>query len=224
VTDRGEGHAVVTDRGEGHAVVTDRGGVGALVVAATALAALVLAAPFAVQRLAPESTAGAADAETIGTNRLGAAIVELALQSNSDQGGPSTTTNAAVFSAEGFAPGDLAAGQLTIRNTGDLPIVYELALSSIGGLLAEWLEFTIWQADEVCDPAQPDPETVRRLVLATETASGSGAAGEIQLMPGQRAEMCIGSRLPLDAPNEIQGQELEVTIIVTASQQAGGDG
>lgn len=195
-------------------------------VAGMLLAALVLAAPFAVQRLTPDSTAAMADTEQIGINRLGAATVDLALRTES--GDPLSTSEEAVFSARGMAPGDRAAGTLSIGNTGDLPIDYEMALGSAGGLLADWLKFEVWLSPSVCNPAQPDVGTLRPLVLGSADGAGPVTEGLVRLMPGNRIELCVGASLPLDAPNELQGRELDMTIVVTARQRAGagsgGDG
>ncbi len=220
--------------------IESAGGGAALAVAGGMIAALVVSAPFVVQRMSPESTAGIADAETIGTNRLGAATVEMALRSI-DSSLPAS--DQVVFSAAGLAPGDQASGSLTIGNTGDLPIDYVLALQSGEGLLADWLQFEIWDADGPCDPANPDPDSVQTLALETIVAPdltegstttavasdfarpdasmpGVAVPGADRLPPGVAAELCVGATLPLDAPNEVQGTDLDVTIVITARQTA----
>ncbi len=185
-----------------------------LAMAATVGVVLALAGPVVVLWLATDSTAEITDAEVLGTNRLGAAEIDIAISS---PGG--ITTDGAILSARDLAPGDTVSGQLAVSNDGDIPVAYRLSLETEPHPLLAWLSLETWLSEQTCGPDHEDRRSAAELDDGAE-ASEDEPAGT--LAPGERVNVCIGAVLALESPNEVQGQVLEFTVLVIAEQLVEG--
>ena len=180
-----------------------------LVIAVVVL--LIVSMPALLWWRASRSTAAFADAEVLETNRLGAATLDLEIG-----------TDTIVFTAENLAPGDAVSGQLELVNAGTLPMVFTVLGTSDGDPLADWLRFDIWRTDSICRPDEPGDLVVADIALTPRAAILVGEVGDIEagdeakLAVGQSTLVCVGARLLLDAPNEVQGRRTDVDLIVNA--------
>ena len=207
-----------------------------LLVAGALVAVVGLSVPLVVALVSRQSSASFADTEVLEANRLGAASIDLEVRASptSPIGDPTPTGDpepagaadptGVVFAAGNLAPGDTVSGHLELVNAGDFPLRYGLVGVSDGGLLDDWLRFEVWAGSEACAPGQPGPRIVDDVRLATVPVTlidlapdaGPGAANVLQ--PGQSVLWCVGATLPLETPNEAQGQSLEVTLSVPVQQ------
>ena len=180
-------------------------------LAAIALLLLIIvSAPVLLWYQSARSSAAFADSEVLATNHLGAGILDLEV-------GEETVT----FEANNLAPGDIVSGQLELVNAGTLPILFEVAASSDGDLLADWLRFDLWQSSSMCSPEDTDPPFVSDVVLTRSPAVLFGSSVgtdslDAQLAVGENAIFCLGSQLLLDAPNNVQGHRTEIDLVVYA--------
>jgi hypothetical protein len=177
-----------------------------------ALLLLVICTPIWLVYRASTSTASFADSEVLDKNRLGAAILDIEIGSG-----------AVTFEASNLAPGDIVSGQLELKNAGTLPLIYEISGTSDGDLLATWLRFELWFSSSTCDVSDPADRLAQNIVFDPQAASfddistaGRSSVARGSLDVGQRSIVCIGARLLLEAPNEVQGRQSEIDIVVDA--------
>lgn len=195
-----------------------------IIAITAALLLLVISTPIWLIYRANSSTAAFADAEVLENNRLGAAILDIEV-------GDGT----AAFEVVNLAPGDFVSGQLELRNSGTLPLLYDITGSSDGDLLAEWLRFELWLANDTCDVDDPNDRLAQDITFDPQTASfdeldvnGRAVVARGNLSVGQVHIICLGARLLLEAPNDAQGRRTVIDIIVDAvhdidAEQPGGD-
>ncbi len=162
--------------------------------ATLAVLALALATPLIAWLALPATSARAGDQTTIGSNRLGAGVLDVEIDS----------TNTALFTVSNMAPGDAVTGTLQVRNSGTLP-----------------LEATIWLRSD--DPRIPLFElTIAPGADCTNAPAGSSIATEppaadtIRLASGAESAYCLRATLPLTAPNSAQGVDATFEIVVDA--------
>lgn len=182
----------------------------AIAVVIVLLVVLALAVPFSLVTWARSSSANFADSEEVGVNRLGAATLDIEV-------GPATTS----FQAANMAPGDVSIGTLELVNAGSLPLRYALTANRTDGLLAQWLLFDVWISSD-CETAVPasNPLVVGLLLDSSTPLIGDPTTGS---QPGDRivapleAEtVCLAARLPLAAPNSVQGASLTIDLVIDA--------
>ncbi|MEM9132955.1 MAG: hypothetical protein AAF962_18835 [Actinomycetota bacterium] len=202
-----------SDSGTGTGTVSDTAGRRRLLGPVGIVAVVVaLAAPLALFWLAADSSAEITDAEVLGTNRLGAASIDLRIARS---GGD--TAEDAILSARDLAPGDRVTGQLVVSNAGSIPASYQLSLVTEPDPLLDWIRLQTWAAEDRCEPAQLDRLPTEGLAAITgEPSTTPGPAGILR--PGDVATICIGATLALEAPNEVQGRQVDFTVVVTAEQ------
>ncbi|MEE9416888.1 MAG: hypothetical protein V3V01_16525 [Acidimicrobiales bacterium] len=177
------------------------------------LVLLALSVPVALSLLAQNSSAEFAASENVGVNQLGAATLDIRV-------GASSTS----FEATNMAPGDSAIGSLVLSNAGSLPLRYALSASNSGGLLADWMLFDVWTSDDCNDPNPLSRDTIiTGLALdPTSTAKLIGdpttgvQPGDRPLAPLETETVCLAARLPLAAPNEVQGTSITIDLVVDA--------
>lgn len=159
------------------------------------------------------SSASFGDAEVSEANRLGAATVDVEVGETG-----------AVFAAENLAPGDRHIGRLVVNNTGSAPIRLGVSASSSGGLLAEWLRYDAWIArGATCPRTPPAGPAVEAVTVGTDRVAMVGLTDEstvegLVIEPRRSAAVCLAALLPIEAPNAVQGQRVEVTLILDAEQ------
>ncbi len=177
-----------------------------------ALLLLAISAPVWLLYRANSSTAAFADAEVLDNNRLGAARLDI------DVG-----DSAAVFEATNLAPGDIVSGQLELRNSGTLPLLYEISGYSDGDPLADWLQFELWLSHSTCNVNDQANRLAQNLTFGPKVdAFDSSAVGSRSVVAhgglsvGEHRTMCIGARLALEAPNDAQGRRTQIDIVVDA--------
>lgn len=196
-----------------------------VITAVLALLALVaVAVPGAIALRATTSGANAAGVSEIGTNRLGAATLDIELGSSE-----------ATLTATNIAPGDTVSGRLDLTNAGTLPLIYAVSATTDGGALGAWLRFDVWPADD-CDVAPAvDSILVAGLMLDAPRVAVLGdpstgrQAGDRSLAPGAAETICLRATLPPAAGNDAQGASLLFDLIIDAehdiaASEAGGDG
>ncbi len=113
-------------------------------------------------------------------------------------------------------------------NVGTLPLRYQVGAVTDGGPLGDWLRFDVWTTTEVCRPGAAElllasgvrlsaaPTVLVGALPGVATDRASGSDEELRLAPGGAVIVCLGARLPLEAPNEIQGQRLDVELVIQA--------
>lgn len=176
-----------------------------------------LAIPVIVLAAGRTSSASFADTEVLAANRLGAAVLDIEVEAN--PGGGPEVRREAVFSAINLAPGDRVSGQLALANAGDLTLRHGLSASSDGGRLDQWLRFEVWAATGTCGPDQSAPRVIENVRIGSAPVALVDLVGDDEanvLRPGESFVWCIGAVLPLDTPNEAQGQRLDLTLFVIA--------
>ena len=173
---------------------------------------LVICTPIWLVYRASTSTASFADSEVLDKNRLGAAILDIEIGDG-----------AVTFEASNLAPGDIVSGQLELKNAGTLPLLYEISGTSDGDLLATWLRFELWISSSTCDTSDPTDRLAQNIIFNPQAASfdetsatGRSSIARGSLDVGQQTIVCIGARLLLDAPNDVQGRRSEIDIVVDA--------
>jgi hypothetical protein len=170
------------------------------------------------------SSASFADTEVLAANQLGAAVLDLDVASGtdpSDATGDGSSANRALFSAANLAPGDRVSGQLTMTNSGDLPLRYGLSVVEDGGILGQWLRVEVWAANGTCTPDQSGVRVVEDVQVGPTPVPLVDLArtdGVNVLAPGDSFVWCVGATLPLDTPNAAQGQRLDLSVLVAAEQ------
>lgn len=181
------------------------------------LVVLTLAVPFGLVWWAQRSSASFADRELFGVNSLGAATVEVAVG------------NGVVdLWAANVAPGDEVGGQVEIRNVGDLPIRYAVLASTGDGQLSEWVSWDAW-IDSTCRPERAGDVGRRDFTIGSELEPVIGDAatgtqsGDRALAVGQAETLCLLARLPIQAPNEVQGRTMELSITIAAEHDLEDD-
>lgn len=174
-----------------------------------ALLLIVISAPIFLWYRATTSSATFADAEVLEKNRLGAAILDIEVGDG-----------AATFNASNLAPGDVVSGQLELVNAGTLPLLYELRGHSDGDLLAEWIRFEIWEQSADCSAQDTTTRLATELTfgpaITTPGAVSGPAVSEGRLVVGERQVVCLGARLLLEAPNEVQGRITQIDLVIDA--------
>lgn len=182
---------------------------------ALGLCALVAVLPAAVLIRSQTSNAEFADLELFGTNRLGAATLEL-----SDEPGAGGADASAVFSATDLAPGDSRSGQLTLTNTGRVPLRYGLIASTDGGALGDSLRFEAWPGSGACAIGQPGLRLFEDRSFGTEPTVlvDVDADPPRVLQPGEQVVWCLGAHLPIETGNGAQGLGVEITLVVPVVQ------
>lgn len=184
--------------------VVDRRRVVPVLVALLVLLATLV--PVGLWWFASRSSASFADAEILDANHLGAATLDI--QAGSDD---------AVFEAENLAPGDVVTGQLELQNVGELPLRFGVRARTGGGLLSAWLEFALWQTDQICRPTEPGELLADGVLLSSsDTALLRLDDRAIALAPGDAATVCLRATLPLEASNDVQGQRLVIDLVIDA--------
>ena len=180
-------------------------------IAVAVLLLIVVSAPLWLWWRASRSTAAFADAEVLDNNRLGAATLDLEI-------GESTVT----FEAVNLAPGDSVSAQLELENAGTLPLRFVISGRSDGDPLADWLRFAVWRTDDICRPDQPGPRVVQDVFLASTPAplvvddALPASTSHSALAVGESGVVCLGARLMLEAPNEVQGRRTEIDLVIDA--------
>lgn len=196
----------------------------AITVVLALLALVAVAVPGAIAVRATSSGANAAGVSEIGTNRLGAATLDIEL-------GSAETT----LTATNMAPGDTVSGRLDLTNAGTLPLLYAISATTDGGALGAWLRFDVWRADDCT--ASPGSESLLvadllldapRVAVLGDPATGR-QSGDRSLAPDAGETICLQATLPAGAANETQGASLVFDLIIDAehdiaSTEAGGDG
>ncbi len=183
------------------------------------LAALAgLALPTIVILGGQTSSASFADSEVLSANQLGAAVLDIEIDAGTSDAAE-VARREALFTATNLAPGDRVSGHLEMTNAGDLPLRYGLAAVSESGRLGQWLRFEVWAGTGTCTPDQPAPRVIEDVQVGSEPVDlvellRTDEANVLQ--PGASFLWCIGAVLPLDAPNEAQGQQLDLTMLVIA--------
>lgn len=173
------------------------------------LAVLIVGIPLMIWLASANSSASFSDAEVMNDNRLGASTLDIEVGSAE-----------AVFDARNLAPGDTVSGHLDVANVGTLPLTLSVSATSSDGVLADWLLFSVWTVEGSCLP--DDLATDRGQPLAVDlriSGSGTGSLGSgepIRLAPGEGLVLCLGAALPLEAGNEVQGQQLGVNLVLDA--------
>lgn len=180
------------------------------IVAVALLLLLVVSTPLLLWFNSSRSSAAFADSEVLATNHLGAGTLDLEI-------GEKTMT----FDAKNLAPGDTVSGHLELVNAGTLPIVLEISGTSDDDLLASWLRFDLWQTASTCSPADLDPRFASDLVLTSRptvllNVAQQPSADHARLAVGQSAVFCLGARLLLEAPNDVQGRRTEIDLAIHA--------
>lgn len=177
-----------------------------------ALLLLAISAPIWLIYNANSSTAAFADAEVLDNNRLGAARLDLEIGDSS-----------AIFEATNLAPGDVVSGQLELRNTGTLPLLYEVSGYSDGDPLADWLLFELWLSHNTCSVDDTAERLAQNLTFGPSIGSfddgavdGRAVVAQGGLSVGEHRTMCIGARLALEAPNDAQGRRTQIDIVIDA--------
>lgn len=174
----------------------------------------VLAFPAWLWWSASRTSAAFSDAEVLENNHLGAATLDIEVGDRT-----------AALRAENMAPGDAMSGQLALTNAGTLPLRYEIQAATDGGPLTDWLVFDLWATTEVCRPDEAGPLLATEVSLSRSPTVLVGPTGgtasavpssELALAPGAGATFCLRAQLPLDAPNEVQGQRLDLELLVLA--------
>ena len=171
---------------------------------------MVVSTPALLWWRGSRSTAAFADSEVLETNHLGAGTLDLEI-------GPETVT----FHATNLAPGDVVTGQLELISVGTLPLTFVVSARSDGGILAQWLRFGLWQSNAICRPDQVGSLIATDVLLTPDStilagSPGAGSNGASSLAPGETSRFCLGARLPIDAPNDVQGQSAAVDVVVDA--------
>lgn len=200
-----------------------------LAVAAGLIALIGASVPLGVLLVSRTSSASFADTEVLSANRLGAAVLDLQVESTSsglaesegEDGLNAGEVSEALFTAINLAPGDRVSGQLEMINAGDVPLRYGLQAVVDDGLLGQWLRFEVWAGSAVCSPDQPGPRVIEDVQIGADPATlvELRRADEVNvLQPGESFVWCIGATLPLETPNEAQGQRLDLTMLVSAEQ------
>lgn len=187
------------------------------VVAVLCLLLLAVALPLGLWWRASTSSAAFADSEVLENNHLGAATLDIEL-------GDAT----AGLSAQNLAPGDRVSGQIELVNAGTLPLRYWVTATTSGGALADWLSLDIWETSTICNPDQPGQalrsdiafETGTTLLIGQPT---SGGEDDRRLQPGGAHRLCLVTTLPLTAPNDLQGQRLDVDLLIAAEHDLEGE-
>lgn len=191
--------------------VSVRAGVVAAVLALLLL--LVLAVPLWLWWSSTQSSASFADSEVLDNNHLGAGTLDIAVGDRS-----------IAFAAENMAPGDVASGQLVLENVGSLPLHYWVRASTSGGPLVEWLSFDVRETTGICRPTVSGTPLASGVSLAGPGAvllgrvPGTSTGAQRSLAPGESDTLCLIATLPLTAPNSVQGQRLDVDLVVQAEQ------
>jgi hypothetical protein len=189
-------------------------------VLGVAAVVLVLGIPFAVAGVALDSSASITDAETLGTNRLGAA--DLALELQTVEGGLAASGEG-LLQAPNLAPGDRVTGQLVVSNVGDVPLIFDVSGESTDPLFADWMTLEAWIFDGTCSPDQSERGQAQPLRTdADAPVQLSGVGGRPVVEPGAAVTVCIGATLDLGTPNDAQGREAELTIVVNATHYVEG--
>lgn len=182
-------------------------------IALAVLALLAAIVPVGLWWMASTSTASFADAEVLEANHLGAASLDIVVGSDS-----------AVLVAGNLAPGDVVSGQLEVTNAGTLPLRYGIKARTGGGLLRDWLVFELWEGENLCRPGNPIAPVVSGVKLSsTDTTLVSVGEAGLMLGPDESAVLCLGASLPLAAPNDVQGQRLDVELIIDAEHDIEAD-
>jgi Camelysin metallo-endopeptidase len=178
--------------------------VGAVVAALCVLLAAGL--PLGLWFVASQSSASFADAEVLEANHLGAATLDIAVG-----------TSGAVLRAANMAPGDVVSGQLELTNAGTLPLRFGITARTGGGILSQWLLFELWAEEALCLPGGASSPLVSNVRLSS-TSTPLARLGDdgLTLAPGESAIWCLGAALPLTSPNEVQGQRLDVDLVIDA--------
>lgn len=195
---------------------------------AVALCALVALLPAIALFRSPTSNAEFADFEVFGTNRLGAATLDLSVEPGdgdpgSDDPGAGGADASAVFSATGLAPGDSVSGQLVLTNTGDVPLRYGLLAVLDGGPLGDALRFEGWTGTGTCAVGQTAPRQFEDLAFGTDPTVVIDVDADPPriLQSGEQVIWCLGAHLPIETGNGAQGLAVELTLLVPVVQAIG---
>jgi hypothetical protein len=178
------------------------------------LALLATLVPLGIWWLASQSSASFADAEVLEANHLGAGTLDIEVG-----------TTDTVLEAANMAPGDTISAQLEVANVGDLPLRYGVRARTGGGILTDWLSFRLWQSVEICSPDGLGEDLATDMFLSSaDTTLVALDDGALPLEPGAGAMLCLSASLPLEAPNEVQGQRLVIDLVVDAEHDISAEG
>ncbi|MEM9608230.1 MAG: hypothetical protein AAGA99_12465 [Actinomycetota bacterium] len=183
------------------------------VVVLAALAALV---PVAVVLILTGTQSSFVGRDSIGTVRAAAATVDIAAgRVSSDQ------------SFENLVPGETIHFGLEVRNDGDLPLRYTLAVVSGDGALAESLQASLRLTNAGCSAATyatgavidapdrlGDGEPLR--IFGDPTTGPQ--PGDRLLRVGRSETLCFEVSVPIDAGNSLQGRRSVQTYVFDAEQ------
>lgn len=184
-----------------------------LAVVGVLVALLAIGLPLALFVVADGTDARVADRADIGTNRLGAATLDL------EVGDVETT-----LGATDLAPGDVVVGQVQLINAGSLPLHYSGRMLTDDGTLARFLQFDVWVTTSGCElePVDAAAQLAMNLQLATDDAllfgdpASGRQEGDRRLAPGATELLCVRARLPLTAGNAAQNTQLDVRLVFDA--------
>jgi hypothetical protein len=183
----------------------------AVTVVLALLALVAVAVPGAIALRATSSGANAAGVSEIGTNRLGAATLDIELGSAE-----------ATLTATNMAPGDTVSGRLDLTNAGTLPLIYAISATTDGGALGAWLRFDVWAADDCAVSPATDSLLVAGLLLGAPQVPVLGdpttgrQSGDRSLAPADAETICLQATLPPGAGNDSQGESLVFDLIIDA--------
>ena len=120
-----------------------------------------------------------------------------------DSGAPGATVAVASEGFQAMLPGDVAGRQVTLHNTGAVPLDVTASLAAS----------VVWQ--------------IRTTVGQCPAAAGTGAALGTSpsalvagLAPGATAQVCVQVALPMDAPAASEGTSASFTVLLDAVQVA----
>lgn len=203
-----------------------RRGLGPVLFALAAV--LAVSTPIVLALIAPGSGANFADSESFAGNRLGAGLVQISIdQASLDPAVAGRTQSRpgdrAVLSATNMAPGDAVSGKLRVENNGSLPFQYAVTAtaSPARSPLNQWLLYESWLGS-TCEVGETTPRWATNLAFGDRPAAVMGRTTPIgdqfTLEPGDSVTVCIGARLPLTAPNEVQNAQVNIDLVISAVQ------
>lgn len=184
----------------------------------TAIIMLVLAigVPVSLSQLGSTSDARFGAADELGPNQLSAATLSVAPGSQ-----------AVNLVVNNMAPGDRARGRIDLQNNGSLPLRYSLQLSldgtsAAGMKAAEQMQLRVWHA-LTCGATPPSDSSI--LFRSRPMAPGRVLFGDPAIGPdpgdreipvGGTDTLCYSIRLPIGAPNYVQGQTVNQAFVALA--------
>ncbi|MEM7338194.1 MAG: hypothetical protein AAF467_06080 [Actinomycetota bacterium] len=165
--------------------------------AVAAVAVAIGVVPIVFVRSAERSDASFGAAEELGRNELRAAVLDAEVGSATQP-----------FDVSGIAPGTAAVALLEVVNGGTFPLTWTVSSDRSASALAAALEVSFTDASVCAGPA-----------LRPAPAAPIEPLGPQELEVGESTTVCVIVRLPLSAPDELQGETGDLTLIVDATQR-----